>query len=348
MQKDVEHLKEAVQRHKQQQQAETDRAEKLAAAVGDLKVAMQHEEDKYQQLYESYHHLLEIDKRRQQEVDELLATIKAKDEAAGEASREREELKERVLHYEHKLEEHAGLLDELKARLDDTKQQLSAAAHRIDDLLKDKETIASLKRALESKEAALKQLQEKAGKLEIEAVHYQHSLDRLQADHERCQSGAAEMRGALEKKELDILTMVEERDDLFQKANDLEERLLAMDRIQTEDIDRLENHVDDIVAQLGMARRDNEQLAHQAADLRLRLEDAEHRHAEMKEKYYHKKSEANVLRDKLERLAAENHRLAAQTHQVAASSKQATADHRHKAYRDIRSIIEEFKHQPDN
>ncbi len=348
IQKDVDHLKEDIQRHKQQQLADADKIEKMTATISDLKVAMQHEDDKYQQLYESYHHLVDMDKRRQQEIDELHATIKDKDESAADVSRERDELKERNLHYEHKLGENIKLMDEMKTRLDDTKLQLSSAMHRIDDMLKDKDAISNLKRSIESKDESIRQLQEKVSKFDIEAVHYQHSLERLQSDSERHQAMASEMKTILEKKDLDILTMVEERDDLFQKANDLEQRLLAMDRIQTEDIDRLEKHVDDIVAQLGMARRDNEQLAQQAADLRLHLEAAEHRLAEAREKYYHKKSEVNVLRDKSDRLASENQRLAAQVSQLAASSKQSAnaTDHRHKAYRDIKSIIDEFKHQP--
>lgn len=103
--------------------------------------------------------------------------------------------------------------------------------------------------------------------------------------------------------------MMDEKDDLLRKASELEGKVVELDNIQRNDIEALEDRVESTIAELRRAKEDNAGLLAALNKAELALTEADGKMVEFRDKYHTKKTETNVLRDKIEKLNAELNRL---------------------------------------
>lgn len=125
---------------------------------------------------------------------------------------------------------------------------------------------------------------------------------------------------------------------------------MELDSIQRNDIENLEQRVESTIVELRIAKDDNTGLSLALSKAEAALADIDSKYVTFKDKYYSKKTEFNVLKDKQDRLIQEMNRLKnenSRLHELMDSRKiqSSASDNKCKAYRDIRSIIEDFKQE---
>lgn len=103
--------------------------------------------------------------------------------------------------------------------------------------------------------------------------------------------------------------ILEEKDNLLNKASELEGKVIELDHIQRNDIESLENRVEATVVELRAAKEDNSHLLIALNKAESAFAEADSKFVTFRDKYYSKKTEANVLRDKVDKLTAEISRL---------------------------------------
>lgn len=144
------------------------------------------------------------------------------------------------------------------------------------------------------------------------------------------------------------MRIVEEKEDLLKKAGELEGQVIELDNIQKNDIESLEQRVESTIHELRIAKNDNTELVAALSKAEIALQDSDSKYNAYKEKYYSKKSEINILKDRLEKHAHEISRLQNENFKLVelSDSKKLTVkmnENKNKAYRDIRNIIDDFK-----
>lgn len=117
------------------------------------------------------------------------------------------------------------------------------------------------------------------------------------------------MKDAVNKKDTELSRILEEKDDLLHKASELEGKVIELDHIQRNDIEALEQRVEYTVIELKSAKDDNSNLLVALSKAESALTEADSKYITFRDKYYSKKTEANVLRDKVDKLIAEISRL---------------------------------------
>lgn len=142
--------------------------------------------------------------------------------------------------------------------------------------------------------------------------------------------------------------MVDEKDDLLRKASELEGKVMELDNIQRNDIEGLEERVESTIKELRGAKEDNAGLLAALNKAELALTEADGKMVEFRDKYHAKKTEVNVLRDKVDKLSAELNRMKLENGRLQDMFESRryqvnVSEHKSKAYRDIRTIIDDFK-----
>jgi chromosome segregation ATPase len=153
------------------------------------------------------------------------------------------------------------------------------------------------------------------------------------------------------QKDNEIGEMIEQKDDLLQKASELEGKVIELDSMQRNDIEDLERRVESTVLELRIAREENNALTNALSKAESALTEGDGRYVNLRDKYNAKKTEANVLKEKLDRYSSEIAKLRADNAKLAdmLESKRmsvAACEVKSKAYRDIKAIIEDFRHGP--
>lgn len=126
-----------------------------------------------------------------------------------------------------------------------------------------------------------------------------------------------------------------------------------MDNIQKNEIDAIEVRVENTVYELNGVKHENQQLITALNKAELSLNEVESHCREYKEKYQCKKQETKQLRDKIERLNQELLKARGDNAKLAdcLDGKQFLSQRnetKNKAYKDIKGIIETFKHETLN
>jgi chromosome segregation ATPase len=178
----------------------------------------------------------------------------------------------------------------------------------------------------------------------------QNQSDSRQQEIDRLNIVISDHKEALSKKEAELYRIVEEKDDLLHKAGELEGKVIELDQIQRNDIEGLEQRVERTIMELKSAKDDNANLLHALSKAESALTEADSKYVTFRDKYYSKKTEANVLRDKVDKLLAEISRLKAENsrYNEALDHKRvqvAMNENKNKAYRDIKGIIDDFKNE---
>lgn len=184
----------------------------------------------------------------------------------------------------------------------------------------------------------------------------QNHLDAKQQEVERLTHAIGDHKEALNKKENEVFRILEEKDDLLRKASELEGKVIELDQIQRNDIEGLEHRVECTILELKAAKEDNASLLLALSKAEAALTEADSKYVTFRDKYYSKKTEANVLRDKVDKLIAEIGRLKADNSrfnealdnrrvQVAVSESKNKVRPADQAYRDIKNIIDDFKNE---
>lgn len=139
----------------------------------------------------------------------------------------------------------------------------------------------------------------------------QNQLDSKQQETDRLTCTTTELKEIVSRKEQELERILEEKDDILQKASELESKVIELDNIQRNDIESLETRVESTIYELRSAKEDNSNLLTALSKTESALADTDSKLSTFKDKYYSKKTEANVLRDKIEKLTSEISRLKA-------------------------------------
>lgn len=137
----------------------------------------------------------------------------------------------------------------------------------------------------------------------------QNHLDSKQQEIERLTCLIGDHKEALNKKDGELYRILEEKDDLLRKAGELEGKVIELDQIQRNDIEGLEYRVESTILELKSAKEDNSNLLLALSKAETALTEVDSKYVTFRDKYYSKKTEANVLRDKVDKLIAEISRL---------------------------------------
>lgn len=142
--------------------------------------------------------------------------------------------------------------------------------------------------------------------------------------------------------------MLEQKEDLLRKAGELEGKVIELDSMQRNDIEDLERRVESTVLELRLAREENAALANALTKAESALTESDGRYVNLRDKYNSKKTESNVLKDKIDRYIAEINKLRGDNVRLAdmiESKRQSSAagEVKSKAYRDIKAIIDDFR-----
>ena len=138
-------------------------------------------------------------------------------------------------------------------------------------------------------------------------IHNQ--LDSKQQEVERLSCLTGELKENLNKKDNELSRILDEKDDLLSKASELEGKVLELDNIQRNDIESLEHRVESTIIELRSAKEDNSNLLVALSRAESALGEVDSKFVTFRDKYYSKKTEANVLRDKVDKLISEISRL---------------------------------------
>jgi len=143
---------------------------------------------------------------------------------------------------------------------------------------------------------------------------------------------------------------MDEKEDLLQKASELEGKVIELDNIQRNDIEALEHRVECTIVELKMAKEDNNALSAALAKAESALAEADSKFVTYRDKYYSKKTEANVLRDKLEKLNADFGRMKTEGQRIneyveTKKTMVSINENKCKAYRDIKNMFEDYKNE---
>lgn len=118
-----------------------------------------------------------------------------------------------------------------------------------------------------------------------------------------------ELKEHLSRKDQEIHSILEEKDDILKKAAELEGKVRELDSLQRNDIDSLEMRVESTVDELRLIKQDNSNLLAALSKAESLFTEADSKSVIFSDKYYSKKSEVKALLEKIERMGAEISRL---------------------------------------
>lgn len=283
-------------------QYETRAAMELKTTIDELKAVILEKEKT----------LEETKKENKKKREKMVVT---KDAEISKLTQENSELKSLLSKAEGRVLELETNLDDLKDKFDDTLRQLNIAEVKLTDLVKEKELVLELKTCLGEKDREIDQKREYINvrsfyqKLEKEILIVQNHLDSKQQEISRLNLVIGDHKDAFNKKETELFRILGEKDDLLRKAGELEGKVIELDQIQRNDIEGLENRVESTILELRSAKEDNANLLIALSKAETALTEADSKFVTFRDKYYSKKTEANVLRDKVDKLIAEISRL---------------------------------------
>lgn len=118
-----------------------------------------------------------------------------------------------------------------------------------------------------------------------------------------------ELKEHLSRKDQEIHSILEEKDDILKKAAVLEGKVRELDSLQRNDIESLEMRVESTVDELRLITQDNSNLLAALSKAESLFTEADRKSVIFSDKYYSKKSEVKALLEKIERMSAKISRL---------------------------------------
>lgn len=289
----------------------------------------------------------EKDVRLQQTVEKMDRKVeevrREKETALGEAVTRYNGMKDMYAESSNKCAEMGRCMEEMQSRLDSALYSLHEAQLKMECMVKEKEKVEELKSEVKRREEEVGRLKDVVVRHEKEEIVMNNRVDNLKREVEGAIESMETMKNEGAKKGLEIERLQEEKSDMISKINELEGKIEELDGIQQSDICMLEEKTDALLSELRMCREENERLQQKLGRSEAEMVDAESKYVQYRDKYYNKKTECNVMKDRIDRMSKERDTFAQVASVKSAQQGAETSGSKKRVYRDIKHIIDEFK-----